>query len=145
MLSFMLCWLLVAAAFLCLHFYLESDKHKKKYSEMVDDYNQLVRNRKLLKEIYYDALNDKDRIIKKHNDNVKDFNRLLEKYQALAKSKGYNQSDLNAKFDDRPVGANEFSMAELKRIQFACHPDKNGGKTDELWKKIRGMIENHSK
>lgn len=36
--------------------------------------------------------------------------------------------------------SNQFTKNELKRIRFAIHPDKNGGKTNEIFIKVNKLL-----
>lgn len=115
-----------------------------KYKNLVGDYNDLVQNRTALKELYRRVIRENEKLVKKYNANVTEYNELLAKY------KWATRTGPKPKFEDtafeppkfKPVGKNEFSYDELKRIRFVMHPDKNGGKTTELWRKINEMMEN---
>ncbi|CAL1777936.1 hypothetical protein HYQ09_gp023 [Acinetobacter phage vB_AbaM_Konradin] len=121
-----------------LHFYNQYTIFHRKYKELVHDYNDVVNNRNRLKDLYL-------RLEKKHNMNVDDYNKLLKEYELVVKLKAReftskaNFEDILKK-DQKPVGKDEFSMAELKRIRFAIHPDKNGGKTGDLFIKVNEML-----
>ncbi|AFL47603.1 hypothetical protein ZZ1p0028 [Acinetobacter phage ZZ1] len=113
----------------------------KRHAYRIEEYNNVVRNRKALKELYNASLRENNRIVKKHNANVEDYNKLLIKYKAVLSHKGIKDEYIKTENSFKPVGKNEFSYDELKRIRFVMHPDKNGGKTTELWRKINEMME----
>lgn len=125
---------------------------KELLAQRTERYNECVRNREQIKQLLERARTERDLLVVKYNGLVEEFNGLLrtknnlqEAYdKALAKNAGetlFNRNDYRSTFaDTKPVGKNEFSAEELKRIRFAIHPDKNGGKTTELWRKINDMV-----
>ncbi|QHJ73961.1 hypothetical protein Lazarus_025 [Acinetobacter phage vB_AbaM_Lazarus] len=107
-----------------LHFYNQYTIFHRKYKELVHDYNDVVNNRNRLKDLYL-------RLEKEYE--------LVVKLKAREFTSKANFEDI-LKRDQKPVGKDEFSMAELKRIRFAIHPDKNGGKTGDLFIKVNEML-----
>lgn len=107
-----------------LHFYNQYTIFHRKYKELVYDYNDVVNNRNRLKDLYL-------RLEKEYE--------LVVKLKAREFTSKANFEDI-LKRDQKPVGKDEFSMAELKRIRFAIHPDKNGGKTGDLFIKVNEML-----
>lgn len=90
---------------------------KQRLSDLISDYNELVRNRTALKEMYLHAASEHDKVVEMYNN-------LLDKHHALKE----------------PARNSQFTASELKVLQFMAHPDRNNGKHEELWKKIRSMV-----
>ncbi|ADG59925.1 hypothetical protein Acj9p025 [Acinetobacter phage Acj9] len=118
-------------------------------------YNECVRNRNEIKELLAKAKNEADGLRAVNSNNIQAYNMLEAKFleceyqfnefkRKAALKDGFGDSfkkfnEAFAKEAPKSVGKNEFSINELKRIRFAIHPDRNGGKNSELWQKINDM------
>lgn len=85
------------------------------YEELIEEYNSVARRSNAL--------------IKKYGATINDYNELLARYRANLN---------NQPTDTVTLRPNQFNDKEWKRILYAMHPDRNGGKTNELWQKLKG-------
>ena len=85
------------------------------YEELIEEYNSVARRSNAL--------------IKKYGATINDYNELLARYRANLN---------NQPTDTVTLRPNQFNDKEWKRILYALHPDRNGGKTNELWQKLKG-------
>lgn len=120
---------------------------RKALTHRTERYNECVRNRDKIKQILKGVESERDALVEKYNECVGDYNALLHSkrllqsaYDDLASIYGKANYTPPQSTSFAPVGKNEFSAEELKRIRFAIHPDRNGGKTTELWRKINDMV-----
>lgn len=92
------------------------------YDEIINDYNALVKRA--------------NKVLKDHNTHVRKYNELLARHLATLNNQSYTppKSGLN---DNDTIGPNQFSDKEWKRVLYALHPDRNNGKTNELWQKMK--------
>lgn len=86
------------------------------YDELVEEYNSIVRRSNAL--------------IKKYGANINNYNELLARYRANLN---------NQTTDTVTLGPNQFNDKEWKRILYALHPDRNCGKTNDLWQKMKDL------
>ena len=86
------------------------------YDEMIEEHNSIVRRSNAL--------------IKKYNANIDDYNQLLARHRANLN---------NQPTDTVTLRPNQFNDKEWKRILYALHPDRNGGKTNGLWQKMKDL------
>ena len=84
------------------------------YEELIEEYNSVARRSNAL--------------IKKYDATINDYNELLARYRANLN---------NQPTDTATLRPNQFNDKEWKRILYALHPDRNGGKTNELWQKLK--------
>ena len=98
---------------------------REAYDIMIDDYNTLVRKAK--------------KIQKEHNDNVRAYNELLERHHATVKNQNWTPPKSSSQESPVNLGPNQFNKKEWQRILYALHPDRNGGKTNELWQKMKDL------
>ena len=94
------------------------------YDEMVKEYNSIVRRSNAL--------------IKKYNANINDYNQLLARHRANLNNQSYTPPK-SEPINNVTLGPNQFNDKEWKRILYALHPDRNGGKTNELWQKMKDL------
>lgn len=86
------------------------------YDEMIEEHNSIVRRSNAL--------------IKKYNATINDYNELLARYRANLN---------NQPTDTVTLRPNQFNDKEWKRILYTLHPDRNDGKTNELWQKMKDL------
>lgn len=86
------------------------------YEELIEEYNSVARRSNAL--------------IKKYGATINDYNELLARYRANLN---------NQPTDTVTLRPNQFNDKEWKRILYALHPDRNYGKTNELWQKMKDL------
>ena len=86
------------------------------YEELIEEYNSVARRSNAL--------------IKKYDASINDYNELLARYRANLN---------NQPTDTVTLRPNQFNDKEWKRILYALHPDRNDGKTNELWQKMKDL------
>lgn len=89
---------------------------REAYDNMIEEHNSIVRRSNAL--------------IKKYNANINDYKQLLARHRANLN---------NQPTDTVTLRPNQFNDKEWKRILYALHPDRNGGKTNELWQKMKDL------
>ncbi len=62
-------------------------------------------------------------------------------FKSRATVKNQNWTPPKSSSQESPVnlGPNQFNKKEWQRILYALHPDRNGGKTNELWQKMKDL------
>lgn len=98
---------------------------REAYDDMIDEYNTLVRKAK--------------KVLRDHNDNVNAYNELLERHRATVKNQNWVPPKSSSHDSSVNLGPNQFDKKEWQRILYALHPDRNGGKTNELWQKMKDL------
>ena len=82
-------------------------------------------------------------LVRTHNEVVRYSNELLRRHKVLqdelADFKHYNGKVRHEK-PKGSIDVNAFDDKEIKRILFALHPDKNGGKTHDIWTKLNSQV-----
>jgi hypothetical protein len=94
------------------------------YDEMIEEYNSIAKRSNAL--------------IKKYNANINDYNQLLARHRANLNNQSYTPPK-SEPINNVTLGPNQFNGKEWKRILYALHPDRNGGKTNELWQKMKDL------
>ena len=94
------------------------------YDDMIDEYNSIAKRSNAL--------------IKKYNANINDYNQLLARHRANLNNQSYTPPK-SEPINNVTLGPNQFNDKEWKRILYALHPDRNGGKTNELWQKMKDL------
>lgn len=94
------------------------------YDEMIEEHNSIVRRSNAL--------------IKKYNANINDYNQLLARHRANLNNRSYTPPK-SGSTDTVTLRPNQFNDKEWKRILYALHPDRNDGKTNELWQKMKDL------
>ena len=130
---FIICFLVVAIA-VSMYFFkarvLEQEAHRLRRRYRTNDGTDLRDTYEELIEEYNSVARRSNALIKKYGATINDYNELLARYRANLN---------NQPTDTVTLRPNQFNDKEWKRILYALHPDRNGGKTNELWQKMKDL------
>lgn len=135
-------WFLVVAISVSMYFFkarvLEQEAHRLRRRYRTNDGTDLRDAYEELIEEYNSVARRSNALIKKYGANINDYNELLARYRANLNNQSYTPPK-SEPINNVTLGPNQFDKKEWQRILYALHPDRNGGKTNELWQKMKDL------